>query len=70
MKQRPEFALARKLAGPSQLERVRAARAILDGQRSSEALALEAFLAIFHPEMKNARRRELVGDVRQRTRSG
>lgn len=64
---KPEFELARKLKGPSQIERVRAARAILNGRRGSEALALEAFMAIFHPEFSAEKTREMVSDVRRRT---
>lgn len=41
---------ARKLKRPSQMERARAARAIIDAKRGSEELALEGFMAIFHPE--------------------
>lgn len=66
---KPEFELAKKLKGPSQMERVRAARALINGRHGdSEALALEGFLAIFHPEMKADKVRELVSDVRTRKR--
>lgn len=45
--------LARKIKGtPSQIERVRAARAIIEAQRSPRAhenLKLAAFMEIFHP---------------------
>jgi len=64
---RPEFELARKLRGPSQLERVRAARAIIHSRRDSEAMALTAFMEIFHPDYSEDKKRELVADVRNRT---
>lgn len=71
MKAKPEFELAKRFKGPSQMERVRAARALINGRHSdSEALALRGFLAIFHPEMSDDKVRELVRDVRdQRQRS-
>lgn len=65
---KPEFKLAKKIKGPSQLERVRAARAMLDGTRGSDGLALEAFMAIFHPDYPADKRRSMVADVRARRR--
>jgi hypothetical protein len=47
---KPEFALARQIPGTSQLERVRAAREILNSRLDSERNRMAAFLAIFHPE--------------------
>lgn len=44
--------LAKKLPGNSQMERVRAALAIIDAQHSAarqERMKLAAFMAIFHP---------------------
>ena len=64
---KPEFKLAKTLKGPSQIERVRAARAMLSTMRSRGA-ELEAFMAIFHPDYPDAKRRELVADVRDRER--
>jgi hypothetical protein len=64
-----EKKLARKMRGPSQLERVRAARALLMGTAGSEALALDGFLAIFHPEMKDSVRKGLIADVAARERA-
>lgn len=65
---KPEFELAKKLPGRSQMERVRAARAIINGRRGSEALALEGFMAIFHPEFPAAKMRDMVREVRDRER--
>lgn len=50
----PEYALARKMRGGSQLERVRAARAFLEGVGNRDGNAPEwkkaaAFMGIFHP---------------------
>jgi hypothetical protein len=47
-------------------KRVRAARAILEGRYKSEALELQAFLEIFHPEMDEARKCGLVNGLRDR----
>lgn len=60
---REDFELAKTLPGPSQLERVRAARAIIQG-RGSEVLALQGFMAILHPEVGADRVRELVADLK------
>lgn len=58
-----ETKLARRIKGPSQMERVRAARAIIQA-RNSETLALEGFMAIFHPEVPITKVKELVSDLR------
>lgn len=63
---KPEFALAKKLKGPSQMERVRAARAMLHSIRGSEGMGLRAFMAIFHPDYPEDKMRELERDVRDR----
>lgn len=57
--------LARQLPGPSQLERVRAARAIIDAHRgpAAERLALRGFMAIFHPNYPEAKLRELLSGL-------
>lgn len=63
---KPEYTLAKKLPGASQMERVRAARSILqDGTRQSETMALRAFMDIFHPETSQDRVRELVNDLKE-----
>lgn len=64
---KPEFELAKKLPGPSQIERVRAARCILNARGpigGSEQSALRAFMDIFHPEVSQDRVRVLVNDLR------
>ena len=66
---KPEFELAKKLKGPSQLDRVRAARAIIDAQqngRQSESLALAGFMAIFHPDFPEDKVRDMCRDLRNR----
>lgn len=68
-KLKPEFELAKRLKGPSQMERVRAARAIINGRGgNSEAFALQGFMAIFHPDFDADRTRQMVNDVRERER--
>jgi hypothetical protein len=47
------------------MERARAARAIINGKRGSEALALRAFLSIFNPELPEDQVRELCNDVKE-----
>ena len=65
--QRPDFELAKKLLGPSQMTRVRAAREIIHSYRgNAEALALFGFMAIFHPEVPEATVREMCRDRRDR----
>jgi hypothetical protein len=62
-----EIKLARKLRkshGPNQMDRVRAARAIIEA-RNSERLKMAGFLAIFHPELDEVRRRELINSAPQ-----
>lgn len=63
---KPEFELAKKLKGPSQMERVIAARAIINGSRSSqehiEEMEFLAFMSIFHPEYSDQQVRELNWD--------
>jgi hypothetical protein len=66
MKQKPEFELAKKIPGPSQMERVRAARAILNGRQGSEALAFQGFMAIFHPEVSADAVRDAAREIRDR----
>lgn len=63
MKQKPEFELAKRLPGHSQLERVRAARAFLHSTMGTETRALRAFMDIFHPEVSQDRVRDLVLDL-------
>lgn len=65
-KVKPEYELARRIKGHSQIERVQAARAILHSTIGNEGLALLAFMAIFHPEYPDGKVRELVRDVRDR----
>ena len=60
---KPEYELAKKLEGPSQMARVRAARAIIEsarGQRQADNLALRGFMAIFHPDYPEDKLRELA----------
>lgn len=54
---KPEYRLAKKLPGRSQLARVRAARAMIDGvtPRQRRRMELHAFMAIFHPEVTTDR---------------
>lgn len=61
-----EIKLARKLPGKSQLERVRAARAMLHSSHGSEAMALHAFMGIFHPEFPQDKVREMARAARER----
>jgi hypothetical protein len=68
MKQKPEFALAKKLPGTSQMERVRAARAILHSRAGSEALAFQGFMAIFHPEVSTDVVRDAAREISDRER--
>lgn len=60
---KPEFKLAKRMKGPSQIERVRAARAILNGTHTSEKLVLSAFIDILHPEISDERKRCIVADM-------
>ncbi len=69
MKTKPEFTLARKLPGTSQMDRVRAARAILHSRSGSEALAFQGFMAIFHPEVSAAAVRDAAREIRDRERN-
>lgn len=70
MKQPPEHLLAKKLKGPSQLERVRAARAMLDTKRGgSESMKMAAFLDIFHPDISDEQRLGLMQNARERDRT-
>lgn len=63
MKKKPEFELAKRLPGRSQLERVRAARSFLHSTMGTETRALRAFMDIFHPEVSQDRVRDLVADL-------
>lgn len=63
MKQKPEFELAKRLPGHSQLERVRTARAFLHSTMGTETRALRAFMDIFHSEVSQDRVRDLVLDL-------
>jgi hypothetical protein len=63
-KLKPEFELAKRLKGPSQMDRVHAARAMLHSTMGSETMALRAFMDIFHPEVSQDRVRELVNDLK------
>lgn len=69
---KPEFELAKKIKGPSQLERVKAARAFINGCRAPqeriEDMELHAFMAIFHPEYPVQKVREMSWDRKRRTR--
>lgn len=58
-------ALARKLPGHSQMERVRAAEAMLHGTRGSETMALRAFMSIFHADVSQDRVQEIVCDMKE-----
>lgn len=51
MKMKPEFKLAKSLPGHSQMERVRAARAMLETRLGTRENVLGGFLSIFHPEI-------------------
>jgi hypothetical protein len=64
MKMKPEYKLAKRLPGVSQMERVRAARAMLDTRAGTEATKLHAFMAIFHPTYPEEKVRELVRDLK------
>lgn len=61
-----EVALARGIKGPSQIERVRAARAIINSRSGSEAMALHAFMTIFHPEVPIEKVKDMARDLRDR----
>lgn len=64
MKMPPEFKLAKTLPGASQMERVVAARAILNGTRQMGRRAeVRAFLSIFHPEMTEESVRAFLAGV-------
>lgn len=61
---RADFDLAKRLPGTSQMERVKAARAMLDGTRQfSRRTEVAAFLAIFHPELSEKRKRAFLAAV-------
>lgn len=66
---KPEFELAKKLKGPSQIERVKAARTFINNavgnQDRAEDLELHAFMAIFHPEYPVEKVRRMVRDRRK-----
>lgn len=66
---KPEFELAKTLKGPSQIERVKAARCIINATRASqeriEDLELHAFMSIFHPEISADKVREMSRDRRR-----
>lgn len=61
---KPEYELAKRLPGYSQLDRVRAARSILHSTRGSETMALRAFMDIFHPDVSSSAIQELVADLK------
>ena len=63
-KNKLEFEIAKQLPGKSQLDRVRAARAMIHSNRGSETMALHAFMAIFHPKVSQAAVRELIQDLK------
>jgi len=70
MKSKPEFELAKKLTGRSQMDRVRAARAYLNqagpqGYDRQVDLELHAFMALFHPEFPTDKVREMSRDMRR-----
>lgn len=70
-KLKPEFELAKKLPGHSQMERVMAARCFINQasrapQDKIEDLELHAFMSIFHPEVPVATVREMSRDRRGR----
>jgi hypothetical protein len=58
------------MSKPNQMERARAARAIIEATQD-EGTAMAGFMAIFHPEMDRFKVQELVNDARdnQRRRS-
>jgi hypothetical protein len=62
---KPEYELAKTLRGPSQLERVRAARALLNGS-GKEDVALHGFMAIFHPDYDPEKVRSMARDLKER----
>jgi hypothetical protein len=62
---KPEYELAKKRPGTSQLARVRAARAIIESRDGSEAMALRGFLTILHPEISEERRERMVRLARE-----
>ncbi len=66
MKKRADIELAKRLPGVSQMERVRAVRAILHSHLGSEALAFQGFMAIFHPECPEAVVRQAAQEIRER----
>lgn len=70
MKLKPEFELAKKLPGYSQMDRVRAARAYLNQAGSRDPgrqadMELHAFMALFHPEIPTQTVREMSRDMRR-----
>jgi len=67
-KLRADFELAKRLPGHSQVERVRAARALLDGSRRfSKATEVRAFMSIFHPDYPEEKLMRLLSDVKDQT---
>lgn len=62
---RTERELAKRLPGPSQIERVRAARAIIHSRSGSEAMALRGFMAIFHPKTPEHVVSDMVRDLQR-----
>lgn len=60
-------AMKKKSNRTSQMDRARAARAIVEATQD-EGTALAGFMAIFHPEVKDDKVRELVRDARDRQR--
>lgn len=68
LKTKPEFELAKRLPGASQIERVRAARAMIHSRRGSESMALFAFMDIFHSGYDPDKVRDMARDLRDRER--
>lgn len=73
-KLKPEFELAKRLPGRSQMERVIAARAYInqagprDGDQQAD-LELHAFMSIFHPEVPVQSVRDMARDMRDTRRA-
>ena len=64
---KPEFELAKKLPGESQLERVRAARAMIHSSAGNEAMAFRGFMDIFHPEVPKEAVEDAAREIHERS---
>jgi len=55
--------------GPDIMDRARAARAFVDASgNDGDAMAMQSFMGIFHPEVPYPKVREMVEDVRRNRR--